>query len=189
MASGTSSIVTPRSAASSAKRSFPPSGAVSRPIPLAAFPPPPIPPPPPPQVGRISTTVPYDKITDCDVLEPAGAEGCPCALVSRTMYTFTVSTASANPALEIWGIHAPYELKRDVWNMKRGQGIEGCAGSAVAPLGVSMDREAEGKEAGPSGSYDYRGGGGSMGGEACTRLLGEILATLREQNAILLRKS
>ena len=126
--------------------------------------------------------------------EPAGSEGCPCLLVKRTEYVFNVATANG-PAFRspttvgLRGIDAPYELKKDVWSMKRGQGIEGCAGSAVAPLGVSMDREAGGKEAGPSGSYDYRGGGGSMGGEACTRLLGEILATLREQNAILLRKS
>ena len=31
--------------------------------------------------GLSSQTVPYDKITDCDVEEPAGSEGCPCLLV------------------------------------------------------------------------------------------------------------
>jgi hypothetical protein len=51
-------------------------------------------------------TVPYDKITDCDVEEPAGSEGCPCLLVKRTEYTFNVATANG-PAFHsptTWGL-------------------------------------------------------------------------------------
>ena len=135
--------------------------------------------------GRTSQTVPYDKITDCDVEEPAGSEGCECMPVPRTMYTFSVST-SGGPGLELWGIDAPYELKKDVWSMKRGQGIEGISGSAIAPSAVSMMR---GGDSGMPPSSAYAGGGIGGGGCASTDyLLGEILNTLKEQNDILRNK-
>ena len=128
-------------------------------------------------VGRSSQTVPYDKITDCDVEEPAGSEGCPCMLVKRTMYTFNVATANG-PALGnamagpgLWGIDAPYELKKDVWSMKRGQGIAGVeAAYNAAPSVASMDRS---------------GGGGGVGGGNSEQLLVQILQCLKEQNSIL----
>ena len=127
--------------------------------------------------GRSSQTVPYDKITDCDVEEPAGSEGCPCLLVERTMYTFNVATANG-PALGnamagpgLWGIDAPYELKKDVWSMKRGQGIAGVeAAYNAAPSVASMDRS---------------GGGGGVGGGNSEQLLAQILQCLKEQNSIL----
>lgn len=130
--------------------------------------------------GRTSQTVPYDKITDCDVEEPAGAEGCPLALVKRTMYTFNVSTANG-PALSLWGIDAPYELKKDVWSMKRGQGIEGVSMSEIAPSAVSMVRDGAGGTMPVSSAYAPHGGSSFE----TERLLGEILQTLKDQNAIL----
>ena len=94
-------------------------------------------------VGRSSQTVPYDKITDCDVEEPAGSEGCPCLLVKRTEYVFNVATANgpafhSSMSVGLRGIDAPYELKKDVWSMKRGQGIEGVDRSSIAPSAISM---------------------------------------------------
>lgn len=126
--------------------------------------------------GRSSQTVPYDKITDCDVEEPAGSEGCPCLLVKRTEYTFNVATANG-PAFHslttrgLRGIDAPYELKKDVWSMKRGQGIAGVdTAAAVAPSFASMDRS---------------GGQGGIGGGNSEQLLAQILQCLKEQNSIL----
>ena len=138
-------------------------------------------------VGRSSQTVPYDKITDCDVEEPAGSEGCPCMLVKRTMYTFNVATANG-PALGnamagpgLWGIDAPYELKKDVWSMKRGQGIAGVeAAYNAAPSVASMDRSGGGQ-----GIVVGTDGGQGIGGGNSERLLAQILMCLKEQNSIL----
>jgi len=135
------------------------------------------------EVGRTSQTVPYDKITDCDVEEPAGAEGSCLMLVPRTMYTFNVSTANGE-AVSLWGIDAPYELKKDVWSMKRGQGIAGVEMSSIAPSAVSMVR-AEGGGMLPASAH--AGGGG--GSASTDYLLGEILKTLKEQNEILRSKA
>ena len=77
--------------------------------------------------------------------EPAGSEGCPCLLVKRTEYVFNVATANG-PALILRGIDAPYELKKDVWSMKRGQGIAGVeAAYNAAPSVASMDRSGGGQ--------------------------------------------
>ncbi len=127
-------------------------------------------------VGRSSQTVPYDKITDCDVEEPAGSEGCPCMLVKRTEYVFNVATANgpafhSSMSVGLRGIDAPYELKKDVWSMKRGQGIAGVeAAYNAAPSVASMDRS---------------GGGGGGGGGNSEQLLVQILQCLKEQNSIL----
>ena len=68
--------------------------------------------------------------------EPAGSEGCPCLLVKRTEYVFNVATANG-PALILRGIDAPYELKKDVWSMKRGQGIAGVEAAYNAAPSVA----------------------------------------------------
>ena len=110
--------------------------------------------------------------------EPAGSEGCPCLLVKRTEYVFNVATANG-PAFRspttvgLRGIDAPYELKKDVWSMKRGQGIAGVVASGTlvnaAPSVASMDRS----------------GGGGIGGGNSEQLLAQILQCLKEQNSIL----
>ena len=136
--------------------------------------------------GRSSQTVPYDKITDCDVEEPAGSEGCPCMLVKRTEYVFNVATANG-PAFHspttvgLRGIDAPYELKKDVWSMKRGQGIAGVeAAYNAAPSVASMDRSGGGQ-----GIVVGTDGGQGIGGGNSERLLAQILQCLKEQNSIL----
>ena len=108
--------------------------------------------------------------------EPAGSEGCPCLLVKRTEYVFNVATANG-PAFRspttvgLRGIDAPYELKKDVWSMKRGQGIAGVeAAYNAAPAVASMDRS---------------GGQGGVGGGNSEQLLAQILLCLKEQNSIL----
>ena len=129
--------------------------------------------------GRTSKTIPYDKITDCDIEEPAGADGCPCCLVQRTMMVFNVDTASEGRALSIWGVDVPYELKQDVWSMKRGEGIEGVDMSSIAPSAVSM----VGRDGGAGGVTG--GGAGGKSSAETERLLGEILQTLKQQNELI----
>jgi len=92
------------------------------------------------QQGKVSKTVPYDKITDCDVEDPAGAEGC-CPPVNRTLYTVRVDTAGSDQmSLMIKGLKDPQTFKRDVWSIKRGEAVGGVvvaqpaqAASASAP--------------------------------------------------------
>jgi len=89
-------------------------------------------------VGKESKTVPYDKITDCDVTEPAGAACCCC--IPRTLSTVRVDTASSGAVkeggvtheLELKGLRFPNEFKQAVWAYKRGQ----APANASVPLGI-----------------------------------------------------
>jgi len=86
--------------------------------------------------GRVSKTVPYDKLTDCDVEEPAG-NACICC-VKNILTTINVDTASSGgPAtpdqpsgsheLSLVGLKRPLDFKKAVWAMKRGEPLEGIA--------------------------------------------------------------
>lgn len=91
-------------------------------------------------VGRYSKTVPFDKITDCDVYEPAGMT---CCCIRNTLSTVVVDTASSsngsnNHELILRGLEDAHAMKRTVWDMKRRQsGLGGYASAGMA------------KEAGP----------------------------------------
>lgn len=74
--------------------------------------------------GKESKTVPYDKITDCDVTEPAGTAFCCC--IQNTLHTVTVDTASSgikdgtpSHELRLEGLVHPHDFKQAVWAMKR----------------------------------------------------------------------
>lgn len=77
-------------------------------------------------LGRESKTVPYDKITDCDVREPAGTACCCC--VQNVLSTVNVDTASSGTnkdgvpmhELSLSGLVHPLEFKKAVWAIKRG---------------------------------------------------------------------
>lgn len=99
--------------------------------------------------GKVSKTVPYDKMTDCDIEEPAGSDGPCCYLVPRVLHTVHVDTASSGAVneggkvtheLTIRGLVDPEQFKRDVWAMKRGEAVDGVDGT-VAPMAVSMIRD------------------------------------------------
>lgn len=119
-----------------------------------------------------------DKITDCDVQEPAGAETLCC--IKRVLHTVQVDTASGargaggGHELVIVGLEAPYTFKRDVWAMKRGDGLVGVPDSIVP---VSMTR-VEQQAKGSSSSWFGSGGGGAA-------IPSEVVGLLNEQNTLL----
>jgi len=134
--------------------------------------------------GKVSKTVPYDKMTDCDVEEPAGYSFvCECLCpVEETLYIVQVDTASgagkteSGHELSLKGLFAPDQFKKDVWAMKRGETIDGVDGT-VAPMAVSMARD------GPGGGGD---GGGSQGLATLTATMQELLEVNKQQLACLL---
>jgi len=85
--------------------------------------------------GKITKTIPFDKLTDCDVEEPAGADGPFCCLVNRTLTKVNIDTASGSRGadgeaaheLTINGLKDPHEFKSTVWKLKR----EGTGGAAM----------------------------------------------------------
>mmetsp|Transcript_44792 Transcript_44792/g.138537 ORF Transcript_44792/g.138537 Transcript_44792/m.138537 type:complete len:236 (+) Transcript_44792:59-766(+) len=87
-------------------------------------------------VGKTSKTVPYDKITDCDLQEPAGM-ACVCC-VPETLTVVRVDTASSGDSggvarhdLELAGLKHAGEFKRAVWDMKRGTASAGASAPAA----------------------------------------------------------
>ncbi|CAL1145152.1 unnamed protein product, partial [Cladocopium goreaui] len=84
--------------------------------------------------GRESKTVPYDKITDCDVQEPAGTACCCC--IPNVLSKVHVDTASSGVGeggklrheLEFYGLMDAHAFKHSVWAMKR----------RVAPSGAQV---------------------------------------------------
>jgi hypothetical protein len=77
--------------------------------------------------GKVTKTVPFDKITDCDIHEPGGSSGPICCLEKNVIYTVVVDTASSGSRgegpptheLEIRGLRDPKGFKEMVWQMKR----------------------------------------------------------------------
>jgi hypothetical protein len=101
--------------------------------------------------GKNSKTVPFDKLTDCDVQEPAGTAIC--CFVPNVLSTVIVDTASsgaANPQtgivmheLNLRGLADPHGFKKCVWDCKR-SAVNLRGGSEGIPLagagGMDMDR-------------------------------------------------
>lgn len=119
-------------------------------------------------VGKHSKTVPFDKITDCDVSEPAG-NACLCC-VPRVLHTVNIDTASSNQErheLKIQGMIEPYKFKKLVWAMKRQ--TRGDTNSNSMPSALEMIERA--------------GGASNNSNEEVTSLLREIRDELRQNNA------
>jgi hypothetical protein len=80
--------------------------------------------------GKSSKTVPFDKITDCDIIEPAGNQY---LFFPRILYTVNVDTASSGGEghrheLRISGLQQPHKFKALVWAMKRNPNVVGGIG-------------------------------------------------------------
>jgi hypothetical protein len=126
-------------------------------------------------VGKISKTVPYDKITDCDVKEPAGTACCCC--VQNVLYEVHVDTASSGtkdgvPAHELVlkGLSNAVEFKQAVWAVKRGE-LPAARGVNLGAMPLSAPRSAEGLP--PRQAM--------MGGEDAAGVLCQIRDELKQQ--------
>lgn len=101
------------------------------------------------KAGKITKTIPFDKLTDCDIEEPAGASGPLCCMVNNVLTKVNIDTASSGMRvgaegqtmnvheLQLVGLKDPHGFKSMVWRMKRTTG----AGSSVAPSTVTMSRD------------------------------------------------
>lgn len=98
--------------------------------------------------GRISKTVPYDMITDCDIEEPAGSSGPLCCLVPNVLTKVHVDTASSGVIqtdkgtvikheLSLEGLVDPHGFKSRVWEMRRST----ISRNSAAPKAVTMARD------------------------------------------------
>lgn len=74
-------------------------------------------------IGKTTKTVPYDKVTDCDIEEPAGADGPICCLVDRVLPVVLIDTASSRGGheLAVEGLMDTHAFKEAVWQCKRGE--------------------------------------------------------------------
>ena len=87
--------------------------------------------------GKNSKTVPFDKLTDCDISEPAGTAVC--CFVPNVLSVVTVDTASSGQLsheLVIRGLKDSHGFKKCVWDCKRSikenAVVEDRGGSIVA---------------------------------------------------------
>jgi hypothetical protein len=106
--------------------------------------------------GKSSKTVPFDKLTDCDVQEPAGTAVC--CFIDNVLSTVTVDTASSgqpvgpgqsNHELELRGLKDPHGFKKCVWDCKRGAVNLRDTSAPVAAAAMAMDRGGGGAELAP----------------------------------------
>ncbi|GMH84464.1 hypothetical protein TL16_g09932 [Triparma laevis f. inornata] len=150
--------------------------------------------------GKISKTVPFDKITDCDIEEPAGSSGPCCCMVKNTLTLVNIDTASgsrgggepgqgAGHELTIKGLIDPHQFKKDVWSMKRGEGI--ASSSGASPVGASMEMDRSGgvqmmsaPEPVKTGFFSSKSAAPASNSEL-TGLMVEQNGLLKEQNGIL----
>jgi hypothetical protein len=106
------------------------------------------------QKGRISKTIPYDMITDCDIEEPAGSSGPICCMVKNVISKVHVDTASSGTIamadgnsvmtheLTLQGLVDPHSFKSKVWEMRRAVKAAGAeTKSSKAPSSVRMSRD------------------------------------------------
>ena len=112
--------------------------------------------------GKVTKTVPFDKLTDCSAEDPAGKEGPFCCFVDKVLTVVTVDTASgsrpvgpgmeAGHELELKGLRDAHAFKDLVWKMKRGEGpvavptnisgVMGGGGGAPGAAGMSRGMDA-----------------------------------------------
>ena len=105
--------------------------------------------------GRVSKTIPYDMITDCDIEEPAGSSGPLCCMVKNVLSKVHVDTASSGTVavgdgkgypnqheLTLQGLVDPHSFKSKVWEMRRAVKAAGAeTKSSNAPSSMRMSRD------------------------------------------------
>jgi hypothetical protein len=113
----------------------------------------------------LSRQVPFDKITDCGIVEPAGKT---CFCTPQTLYSVNLKTASSDSntqELTIQGLKDPHSFKKLVWAMKRA--TTGGATASLPEALTMMDR------------------GSNNNTDEVATLLREIRDELRQQKEVL----
>ncbi|CAB9512444.1 expressed unknown protein [Seminavis robusta] len=140
-------------------------------------------------LGKESKTVPFDKITDCDVTEPAGAT---CFCIENVLPVLNVDTASSGNGgdsgprheLSLSGLEKPLELKNLAWAMKRAQAGGGTYGSGGAAATPQQHQQQSFPQAPAGGTMNDRGDSSET-----NALLKDIRQELRELNKQLRKQS
>lgn len=101
--------------------------------------------------GKNSKTVPFDKLTDCDVQEPAGM-AC-CCFIPNVLSEVTVDTASSGGTnehgvtqheLSLKGLRDPHAFKKCVWDCKRA--AVNMAGTGIGSIAPAADMSGRNEE-------------------------------------------
>lgn len=117
-------------------------------------------------VGKRSKTIPFDQITDCDIVEPAG-NSCLCITnVLSSVHVDTVSSSKGSHEISIQGLEDPHAFKKLVLAMKRATTSNGRYAASLPQALEMADR------------------GDDNNGEVAT-LLREIRDELRQQKKVL----
>jgi len=90
--------------------------------------------------GKVSKTVPYDKITDCDIEEPAGTACCCC--IQNVITKVNIETAASRfPELVLEGLKDSHDFKKKVWDMKAGRAgpVARSSSGQMAPAQQDMN--------------------------------------------------
>jgi len=106
--------------------------------------------------GRVTKTVPFDKLTDCDLEEPAGKSGPLCCMTPNVLTKVNVDTASGgrpvpgqpgvvSHELTLVGLVDPHKFKNMVWQLKR-EGVNTSTMASAAPAHVEMTRIGHGQD-------------------------------------------
>jgi len=123
--------------------------------------------------GKVSKTIPFDKITDCDIEEPAGAEWC--GLVPRVLNRVNIDTASGRD-LSVEGLRDAQAFKETVWRMKRETANGAAAGNNRSPpIGMQM--------------MDRSPMQADMNTSASASASSEMVSLLKEQNELMRRQN
>jgi len=140
--------------------------------------------------GRVSKTIPYDKITDCDVDEPAGSSGPVCCLVPNVLHVVNIDTASSGGGsheLQLVGLRDPHAFKRAVWAMKRGEVDIARTGTLGKVTGKELDQSygKKGDYGSISAGKGYQGSAGYASSSSKDISSSETVPLLKKQNELL----
>lgn len=138
--------------------------------------------------GKHSKTVPFDKITDCDIVEPAGNT---CLVIPNVLMVVNVDTASSGGEgkaheLVLSGLVDPYAFKKLVWAMKRAN-ESGGSYSYHAPKMVEMASMARDNNT-INVDKMMEGGCSDVNSHDIPGLLRDIRDELRQNNDLLRRE-
>jgi hypothetical protein len=135
-------------------------------------------------VGAVTKTVPYDRIQDVQVMEPAGSSGPCCCMVPNVLSTVNIQTAAQGgpaPELSLTGVKDPHELRKMLQVLKRGESLTLTDGRTVHMNSAGSSSDGLGGKSG----LELRPKANSASDEETKELLREQVSLLRSIDASL----